>query len=216
MDVPKSRKRRARELRSAAEIIVECERLSQPTVPTTMEELATLQQDAVYCLLSLGPRVEGIRKHVEELRFNPIRPPIWPLARTGQPIDTSTRFRDATSFDNYVSGILNQLKELMLLARPKRKEKIIADYADKRKQAILALCAIHRSDKDYIEKICADLQRQRILLLAHWVKEWNKVYSLGLQNWDWAVAYRSGQKPIRTKIQKHISNVCNPRLHTAN
>ena len=67
---------------AADRILNECNRLSQPATRTTMNELASLQYDAVSYLL--GPEFDGIRKKVEELEFQYGHPPIWKFANTGQ------------------------------------------------------------------------------------------------------------------------------------
>ena len=106
-----------RKANSIDDVLKECDRLLHPTVISTMEELARVHQDAVHCLLSLGPEFDAIREKVEELRFNPSTTPIWRLARTGQRIDAivPSASWDAARFNEHVTAILNQLKELMLI-----------------------------------------------------------------------------------------------------
>ncbi len=94
-----------------------------------------------------------------------------------------------------------------------RKAKAPDPDREKRRNAILALCKKYSGTK-YIEQICAELQRQRIRLLAHWVQEWNRNYALGLQEWDWLVAYRAN-KATKKKIQHYISNICNPKVRAS-
>ena len=94
-----------------------------------------------------------------------------------------------------------------------RKGKAPDPYSEKRRNAILALCEKYSGTK-YIEQICAELQKQRIRLLAHWVEEWNSNYNLGLQDWDWLVAYQA-YKATKKKIQHYISSICHPKVRAS-
>ncbi len=94
-----------------------------------------------------------------------------------------------------------------------RKGKAPDPDSEKRRNAILALCEKYSGTK-YIEQICDQLQRQRIRLLARWVDEWNKNYNLGLQDWDWLVAYRAN-KATKKKIQHDISDICHPKVRAS-
>ena len=117
---------------------------------------------------------------------------------------------------NYATQRMNPHRVVYEMAQA-RKGRAPDPYSAKRKEAILALCAKHgnRKGKNSIELICDDLQRQRVKLLAHWQKEWNERNSLGLQEWDWLVAYKAKNKTIKDKIQKYISSVCNPKVRAS-
>lgn len=120
---------------------------------------------------------------------------------------------DAHSFAaNYASQRMNPHRIVYEMEQT-RKGKAPDPYREKRRNAILALCEKYSGTK-YIEHICAELQRQRIRLLAHWVQEWNRNYALGLQEWDWLVAYRAN-KATKKKIQHYISNICNPKVRAS-
>ena len=111
---------------TADHIIKECDRLSQPATPTTINEVAKLQHDAVLYLLSLGPEFDAIRQKVEELQFQYGYPPIWRFATTGQLKDlpivpgswsAAGRSEAEARASEYTSRILNELKNLIVIAK---------------------------------------------------------------------------------------------------
>ena len=115
---------------------------------------------------------------------------------------------------NYATQKMNPQKIIIEMEHA-RKRKKPDRYTEKRKEVILALCVKYSSHPNYIGKICAELQIRRIRLLDNWRQEWNRQYGLGLQKWDWSVAYKAKIKTIRQKIQNHISAVCNPRIRAS-
>ena len=115
---------------------------------------------------------------------------------------------------HYVSSRLNGRRLINDMAQRSTSRKEADPIAEKRKTTILALCAKLSGERNYIEQTCRELQRQKIPLLANWVKDWNRDHKLGLQNWDWFVAYDSGEKAVRDRIQHYISAICNPRVRS--
>ena len=111
-------------------IIKECERLSQPSTRTGMNELAKLQHDAVLYLLSLGTEFDTIRQKVEELQLQYRHPPIWRFSNTvGQLMDSpivptswsaAGRSKAEALISEYLSGVLNELKNLLVIARARK------------------------------------------------------------------------------------------------
>jgi hypothetical protein len=114
----------------------------------------------------------------------------------------------------YVARRLNGPRLINELARKHTRHKETDPEAEKRKTAIIALCGKLSRERDYIQHVCQALQRQRIPLLANWVRDWNRDHQLGLENWDWLVAYDSRKTAVRHRIQRYISSICNPRLRS--
>lgn len=205
-------------------LIKECERLSQPSTRTTMNELAKLQHDAVHYLLSLGTEFDTIRQKVEELQFQYGRPPIWRLTNTGQlrdqPIVPSSWSAAGHSvaearLSEYLSGILTELKNLLVIAKARKKSTASANRPKdperlKRWRAIRMAHAKCGGKRNYIKSVCRDLQAAKIEMPRRWIDGW-KGQGLRVEICDWLVAYQD--PTARPGIQKFISKVCKARVN---
>jgi hypothetical protein len=86
--------------------------------------------------------------------------------------------------------------------------------AERRKKAILELCEkYYRKTRNYIRAVCEGLQKKRIHMPEHWVKEWNGKHSWGLEVWDWLIAYRKPQ--AKHRIENCISRLNRLRLRSS-
>ena len=115
-------------------LIKECERLSQPEIETTMNELAKLRHEAVLYLLGLGTEFDAIREKVEGLSFQPGRPPISPFVDVGPPVvpaSWSAAGQAKALLSEYVSGKLDELKKLLLIAKARNKSTTVGKVSDR-------------------------------------------------------------------------------------
>ena len=73
--------------------------------------------------MRLGPKFDAIREKIEELRFTPKSEPVWPRARTGEQINLTIPFAwDKARGNKYIAGVLNQLKDLLIIASERFRE----------------------------------------------------------------------------------------------
>ena len=75
----------------------------------------------------------------------------------------------------------------------------------KRRRAILAARKKYHGQRNYIENVCRDLQRQRINMPQRWLDQWERK-DLPFETCDWFVAYKA--PAAKPKIQKFISQTC--------
>lgn len=117
---------------------------------------------------------------------------------------------------NYATQRMNPQRVIYEMDRARKGTK--ADpHSEGRRNAILALCTkyANRKGKDSIRSICADLQRERVHMLANWVKEGNEKYDLGLQDWDWLVAFQAEKtKVLKKRMERFISNLCRAQVRS--
>lgn len=211
MDTPKTASQS--QPRSIDDLIAECDRLSQPTTPTTLNELAKLQRDAVHYLLRLGRDYDAIREKVEALQFQMGYPPLWRLASTVQLGDYSMvppswaaegRSQALARLSHYLVGVLNELKDLLVIAQGRKKSTAAATRPEdperlRRWRAIGRACAQFRGSRINIASVCRDLQKDKIKMPQRWLDDWKKK-GLRVEQCDWFIAY---QNPIaKAKIQK--------------
>jgi hypothetical protein len=200
-------------------IIKDCDRLSQPKTPTTMNELAKLQHEAVFYLLRRGPEFDAIRQKVEELRFQYGHPPIWQSSDTSQLLDlpivpaswsAAGPSKAEALVSEYISRVLNELKNLLLIAKARKKSTAPANRPKdpdrlKRWKAIRTAYAKCHGKRKYIESVCRDLQTAKIRMPQRWLDSWN-AKGQRIEICDWLSAYRNSI--AQSGIQKYISKIC--------
>lgn len=114
---------------------------------------------------------------------------------------------------NFVSRQLNGQHLIYELALKRNPRKGQDPHAEKRRKAILEAAARYYGKPSYMEHVCEYLQKKRVEMLENWVTEWNHKYSLGLQAWDWLVAYR--KRECKHRIQNYISRIAQLKLKCA-